>query len=418
MTYGLLGEKLGHSFSPQIHRELGNPDYALTELPKESVADFFKNRDFAAYNVTIPYKKDALIACEHISARASAIGSVNTVVKGADGDLYGYNTDAYGFAYMLRRADISPKGHKCLVLGSGGSSVMAQYVLAELGASEVIVISRSGEDNYDNIDRHADAGVIVNTTPVGMYPKNGIAPVELERFSKLIGVVDIIYNPARTKLLLDAERLGIPNVDGLPMLVAQAKLAHLLFFGKLTSDEAIPEKDAEIEKIIAQIRMETTNILLVGMPSCGKSTIGALLAEKTGRELIDTDQKIVERTEKTIPELFEEGGEDYFRAFEHQVAEEVTKLSGKIIATGGGIVTRPENLDLLRQNSIVFFINRPLDQLITDGRPLSQQNRLADLLEVRLPLYRSVARCELDFTSSPELADRIIELLPSLAAEI
>lgn len=418
MTYGLLGEKLRHSFSPQIHRELGNPDYSLTELPKESVADFFKTRAFSAYNVTIPYKKDALVACEHISARAKAIGSVNTVVKGADGDLYGYNTDAYGFAYMLHRSGISPEGKKCLVLGSGGSSVMAVYVLKELGASEVVVISRSGEDNYDNIDRHADAGVIVNTTPVGMYPKNGVAPLALEKFPKLTGVVDIIYNPARTKLLLDAARLGIPHVDGLPMLVAQAKLAHLLFFGKLTSDEASPELDDEIERIIAGIRAETANILLVGMPSCGKSTIGALLAEKTGRELIDTDQKIVELTGKTIPALFEEGGEDHFRSFEHQVAEEVTKLSGKIIATGGGIVTRPENIDLLRQNSIVFFINRPLEQLITDGRPLSQQNRLSDMFAVRLPLYRSVARCELAFTSSPELADQIIELLPALAAQI
>lgn len=418
MTYGLLGEKLGHSFSPQIHRELGNPDYTLTELPKEAVAGFFKDRTFAAINVTIPYKKDALVACEHISPRAKAIGSVNTVVKAADGDLYGYNTDAYGFAYMLHRSGISPKGQKCLVLGSGGSSVMAQYVLAELGASEVVVISRSGEDNYDNIDRHADAGVIVNTTPVGMYPKNGSAPIDLAIFEKPVGVVDLIYNPARTKLLLDAARLGVRHVDGLPMLVAQAKLAHLLFFGKTTSDEVIPEKDDEIERIIAEIRAETMNILLVGMPSCGKSTIGALLAEQTGRELIDTDAKIVEMTGKPIPELFAEGGEDYFRGFEHQVAVEVTKLGGKIIATGGGIVTRPENLDLLRQNSLIFFINRPLDQLVTDGRPLSQQNRLSDMLEVRLPLYRSVAHRELAFTSSPELAEAIVKLLPEMAAEI
>lgn len=411
MTYGLLGEKLGHSFSPQIHRELGNPDYHLTELPHEEVAEFFSKREFSAINVTIPYKKDALAACDRVSPRARAIGSVNTVVKEADGSISGYNTDAYGFEYMLRLGKINPKGEKCLVLGSGGSSVMAQYILRELGAREVIVISRGGENNYDNLSLHADAGVIVNTTPVGMYPKNGVSPIDLANFPACTGVADLIYNPARTKLLLDAERLGIPHIGGLSMLVAQAKLAHLLFFGKAQTDEVAALPDSEVDAITRTIQHETMNILLIGMPSCGKSTVGKILAEQTGRPLIDTDEVIVERAGKPIPEIFADEGEDAFRAIETAVAADVTKLSGQIIATGGGIVTRAENHDLIRQNSLVIFINRPLSELSTDGRPLSQQNRLADLLAARLPFYLGLCDREIAFSSSPQVAEEILALL-------
>lgn len=412
MTYGLLGEKLSHSFSPQIHRKLGNPLYTLTELPHEEVADFFRAREFSAINVTIPYKKDALAACDVVSPRARAIGSVNTVVKQSDGSIFGYNTDAYGFEYMLKVGKIDPKGEKCLVLGSGGSSVMAQYVLRELGAREVIVISRGGENNYDNLHLHRDAGVIVNTTPVGMYPKNGVAPLDLADFPALKGVADLIYNPARTKLLLNARRLGIPHIGGLSMLVAQAKLAHLLFFGMTASDETpVQCPDRDIDAITLAIQQETMNILLIGMPSCGKSTVGAILAERTGRPFIDTDACIVERAGKPIPEIFADEGEEAFRAIETAVAADVTKLSGQIIATGGGIVTRERNHDLIRQNSYVIFINRPLDQLSTDGRPLSQQNRLADLLEARLPFYRGLCDKEIAFTSSPEVAAKILAIM-------
>ncbi len=416
MTYGLLGEKLAHSFSPQIHRELGNPDYRLTELPREAVADFFRKREFAAINVTIPYKKDALAACNRVSPRATAIGSVNTVVKEADGSIFGYNTDAYGFEYMLKKGGIAPRGEKCLVLGSGGSSVMAQYVLKSLGAREVIVISRGGENHYDNLHLHADAGVIVNTTPVGMYPNNGVAPVDLARFPALKGVADLIYNPARTKLLLDAERLNIPHVGGLSMLVAQAKLAHLLFFGKADSDEiAVTYPDADIDVITDKIQRETMNVLLIGMPSCGKSTVGRILAEKTGRPLIDTDALIVERAGRPIPEIFAEEGEEAFRTLETAVAADVCKGSGQIIATGGGIVTRERNHDLIRQNSLVIFINRPLEELSTDGRPLSQQNRLSDLLSARLPLYRKLCDKEIAFVSSPQVADEIMGMIGEIS---
>ncbi len=411
MTYGLLGEKLGHSFSPQIHKALGNDGYALRELPPDQVEDFFRTREFAAINVTIPYKKNALAACDSVSPCARAIGSVNTVVKSADGTLRGYNTDAYGFAYLLKKGGIDPAGKKCLVLGSGGSSVMAQYVLRELGAKEVVVISRSGENNYQTLDRHADAAVIVNTTPVGMYPKNGAAPVDLTAFPVCTGVADLIYNPARTKLLLDAERLGIAGIGGLPMLVAQAKLAHLLFFAKADSDEIEVRPDADVERIAAATLHQTRNILLIGMPSCGKSTVGRILAEKTGRPLIDTDARIVERAGKPIPQIFAEEGEEAFRRMETAVAADFTKLSGQIIATGGGIVTRPENHDLIRQNSLVIFINRPLRELSTEGRPLSQKNRLIDLQKVRLPLYRALCDHEIAFRSSPQVAAEILEII-------
>lgn len=422
MTYGLLGEKLSHSFSPQIHRALGNPHYELTELPKEAVEEFFQKREFSAINVTIPYKKDALAACDIVSPRAAAIGSVNTVVKEADGRIAGYNTDAYGFEYMLKKGNISPKGEKCLVLGSGGSSVMAQYVLRQLGAREVVVISRSGENHYGNLHRHTDAGVIVNTTPVGMYPKNGDSPVELTSFPALKGVADLIYNPARTKLLWDAERLSIPHIGGLSMLVAQAKLAHLLFFGNADSDGiAVTCPDADIDAITRAIETETKNILLIGMPSCGKSTVGRILAEETGRPLIDTDGLIVERAGKSIPAIFAEDGEEAFRALETEVATEVCKGSGQIIATGGGIVTRERNHLLIRQNSVVIFINRPLDQLSTKGRPLSQQNRLTELLSARLPLYRGLCDHEIAFQNSPQVARdilRIIKEKPKKSEEI
>ncbi len=412
MTYGLLGEKLGHSFSPQIHKALGNSRYVLTEQPPEAVKEFFRKRDFSAINVTIPYKKDALAACDWISDRARAIGSVNTVVKGQDGRLCGYNTDAYGFAYLLKKGMIDPAGHKCLVLGSGGSSVMACYVLREMGAREVVVISRNGEDNYQNLDRHADAGVIVNTTPVGMYPHNGSAPVDLSAFPNCRGVADLIYNPAHTRLILDAERRGIPAVSGLSMLVAQAKLAHRLFFGLADSDEdPVCYPDREIETILGEIQRETANILLIGMPSCGKSTVGKILAKVTGRPLVDTDALIVERAGKSIPAIFAEEGEEAFRRLESEVIADCTKRSGQIIATGGGVVTQACNHDPIRQNGRVFFINRPVEQLSTDGRPLSQQNRLTDLLAARLSLYRGLCDHEIAFTTSPRVAGEILEIM-------
>lgn len=379
---GLLGEHLGHSFSPQIHRELASYSYELFEMPEWDIPSFLKSDSFDAMNVTIPYKKAVMPYLDEISDEALRIGSVNTITRTKSGGLRGDNTDYFGFSYMIDKSGISIEGKKVLVLGSGGASETAQTVCADRGAREVIVISRSGKNNYSNLSKHADAEVIVNTTPVGMYPQNGAAAVALADFPCLEGVLDMIYNPAKTQLLLDAERLGIKHINGLCMLVAQAKRACEIFL-----EEKID--DREIDRITSIISAETGNVVLVGMPGCGKSTIGALLAEKLGRELIDTDAMIIQKAGMSIPEIFERFGESYFRALEHACVCEAGMQSGKVIATGGGVVTREENYAPLHQNGKIFFINRKTDALPTDGRPISQSTDLNELYKKRLPMYRS-----------------------------
>ncbi len=403
-TYGLLGERLPHSFSPEIHAKLGDYPYKLIELSPDALDEFFRKREFAAINVTVPYKKIAYAACDSLSDTARAIGSVNTVVKRPDGTLYGDNTDAYGFTYLLGQAGFDPAGKNCMVLGSGGSSVTVCHVLKTMGAAEVRVITHK-ENTREKIARYfADTHLIVNTTPVGMFPNTGVSPVDLSDFTALSGVVDLIYNPARTKLILDAEALGVPAASGLPMLVAQGVRAYEVFFGT-TAPAGI------IERILADLKVKTQNIVLVGMPGCGKTTVGGILAAKTGRELIDLDAKLVEREGRSIPEIFAEGGEPLFRSIESGVVDDYTKLSGKIIATGGGVVTVPENLPKLRQNGVVFFINRPITDLPTDGRPLSKSGKLSEMYERRLPLYRACADYEIDFESSEQVAGEILERL-------
>ncbi len=379
---GLLGEHLGHSFSPQIHRELADYSYELFEMPIDDVPAFLKSDRFDAMNVTIPYKKAVMPYLDEITDEARRIGSVNTITHLPDGGLRGDNTDYFGFSYMIDKSGIAMEGKKVLILGSGGASETARTVCGDRGAREVIVISRSGKDNYANIKKHADAEVIVNTTPVGMYPQNGVAAVELSEFPDLIGVLDMIYNPARTKFLLDAERLGIPHINGLCMLVAQAKRACEIFLDKKIDD-------SEIDRITSIIAAETGNLVLVGMPGCGKSTVGAMLSEKLGREVIDTDEMIVKKAGMTIPEIFAKYGESYFRALEHACVCEAGKQSGKIIATGGGAVTREDNYAPLHQNGKIFFIHRKIEELPTEGRPISQSTDLSELYRKRLPLYRA-----------------------------
>lgn len=403
MNYGLIGKKLGHSYSKIIHEKLGNPEYILKEIPEDEIDLFFEKREFKAINVTIPYKKNAYRACDKLSETAKAIGSVNVVIKRADGTLFGDNTDAFGFEYMMDSANIDPMGKKCIVLGSGGSSVMAQYVLKKRGAASVTVISRSSEDNYENISKHKDAGVIVNTTPVGMYPENGVAAIDLSMFEKCVGVVDLIYNPMRTKLIFDAMDRNIPCVSGLVMLVAQAKRAHELFFDRPC--------DTDIMELTENIASGMKNILLVGMPGSGKSTIARLLAKKTGRELVDTDDEIVKSESRSIPDIFKNDGEAAFRAIETAVLEKFTKKSGCIIACGGGVVTIPENMRLLRQNSTVFRIDRPLEQLATKGRPLSGEKGVRALFEARDALYAKAADYTVKFTSSEAACKEILEIL-------
>lgn len=396
-TYGLLGEKLGHSYSPQIHAHLGEYEYRLFERAEEDVPAFLASGEFEAINVTIPYKKTVMPYLAEISPEARKIGSVNTITR-VNGELHGDNTDYYGFSYMLDESGIDVKGRKCLVLGSGGASVTAQAVLTDLGATP-IVISRGGEDNYENLDRHADATVIVNTTPVGMYPKNGISPIDLSLFPHLVGVVDMIYNPRRTALILAAKDRGIRAVSGLSMLVAQAKRANELFFGR-------PLPDAAVAEVILKTRRQMENVILIGMPGCGKSTAGKRLAERLGFAFADTDTEIVQMTGRTPAEIIKEDGEDAFRKIEHEAACALGKRSGTVIATGGGIVTRSENRDPLRQNGTVIYLSRPLEKLATGNRPLTARDGVQALFDKRKPLYESwadaTAVCEDDTDATVE----------------
>lgn len=392
---GLLGEHLGHSFSPQIHRELADYSYKLFEMPENDVADFLMSDSFDAINVTIPHKKTVMQYLTEITEEARRIGSVNTITRLPGGGLKGDNTDYFGFSYMIEKSKIKIEGKKILVLGSGGSSQTVQTVCADLGARQVVVISRSGKDNYTNLCKHSDAEIIVNTTPVGMYPKNGETPLALSEFPLLEGVLDIIYNPARSRLLIEAERLKIPHINGLCMLVAQAKKACEIFLGTNIDN-------SEIDRITSIITAETGNIILIGMPGCGKTTIGEMLAEKLEREFIDTDALIVQKTGMTIPDIFAKFGESYFRTLEHSCICDVGKLSGKVIATGGGAVTREENYEPLHQNGKIFYINRKITDLPTDGRPISQSTNLEKLYEMRLPLYRRFCDAEVKNDRPPE----------------
>ena len=401
---GLIGEKLGHSFSPAIHTKLGTPDYSLFELKPEELEAFLERGDFDGLNVTIPYKKAVIPYCAELTEQAKRIGSVNTIIRRADGTLLGHNTDYDGFLYMIRSSGVEVQGKKCLILGTGGASLTVRTVLEDLSAGEIVFISRTGENNYQNLDRHADARIIVNTTPVGMYPRSGEAPLNVRAFPALEGVFDLIYNPARTRLMLDAERLGIPAVNGLGMLVAQAKAASERF-----RDISIP--DHVVEDITREIEKQTKNLILVGMPGCGKSTIGRKLAARLDRPLVDTDEEIVKRIGCTIPEYFASHGEEEFRKREHEVLRDFSARSGQIIATGGGIVTRPENMDPLRENSVVVFLRREIEKLPTRGRPISQSSDLHELYEKRRPLYEAAADVTVDNIRPEQTAEEILNLL-------
>lgn len=388
MKSGLLGRKLGHSYSPQIHSYLGEYPYVLFEKEPEEVGEFILHGDYTGINVTIPYKKDVIPYLDELSPAAKKMGSVNTIVRRSDGTLFGHNTDYFGFTSMVKRSGIQVAGKKALVLGSGGTSNTAVKALIDLGA-EVIIISRSGENNYDNLYLHADASVIVNTTPVGMYPKTGVAPVDLKLFPKLEGVLDVIYNPARTQLLLDAEAMGLPHENGLWMLVAQAKEAAEYFTGA-------PIEDSMIARIHTKLSAQMQNIVLIGMPGCGKSTVGAALAETLGRKLVDADAEIVRLAGKSIPEIFAEDGEAVFRDWETKALTELGKQSCLVIATGGGCVTKERNYPLLHQNGSIFWLQREIHLLPTDGRPLSQANKLSDMYAKRKPMYEAFADCTVD----------------------
>lgn len=382
-TYGLLGQHLSHSHSPALHRLLGDYPYALIEKSPEELEGFLKQGDFEGLNVTIPYKKAVLPFMDELSPRARAAGSVNTILRREDGTLLGENTDWEGFAYLLRELGQSPAGKKVLVLGSGGASQTVQAVLKELG-TRVTVISRRGPDHYGNLERHRDADWIINTTPVGMFPHNGEKPLQLEGFPDLSCVIDLIYNPLRTALLLEAEARGIPAINGLPMLVAQAFFSSRLW-GRTEKTEA------DLPALTWALQEEQENIILIGMPGSGKSTRAKQLGADTGLPVYDSDKVFWEEEGLSPEQYIHQFGEEAFRDKETKILARLGAMSGVIIATGGGAVTRPENYPLLHQNGTILWLKRPPEALDISAKPLFHRPDLEALYEERKALYEAWA---------------------------
>ena len=388
---GLLGRKLGHSYSPAIHAALGDYDYDLHEVPnEEDLEKFLKETPFEGLNVTIPYKVAVMAHCATLSPRAEAIGSVNTLVRRPDGTLHGDNTDDAGFTAMVEESGVDPAGKTCVVLGSGGASKTVVAVLKRMGAKRVVVVSRRGEDHYGNLPRHADAALLVNATPVGMYPDVDASPVEdLSVFPKLEAVLDLIYNPPKTKLLADAQKRGIRTVNGLRMLVVQAAVASELW----GCSDYDPKRCASIE---AAIRLGEENLWLVGMPGVGKTTVGGLLGEALGRPFVDLDAEIERIAGMSIPEIFAAKGEAGFREIEAEAAMTASRGRGTVIATGGGTVLREANRRAMRESGTVVWLQRDLSRLPTEGRPLSEAKGVEKLYAEREPIYRAAAHLEVD----------------------
>lgn len=375
MKYGLIGEKLGHSFSKIVHSELADYDYELKEIAKEELDGFLKKADFNAINVTIPYKQDVIPYLSFMDDTAKMVGAVNTIVNN-NGKLYGYNTDFLGLKSLIEHANIKISDKKVLILGSGGTSKTALAVTQSMGAKEVYRVSRSGGDGlitYSCAETlHNNADVIINTTPCGMYPNNNASPIDINKFTNVSGVVDVIYNPLNSMLITAAKAKGINAVGGLYMLVAQAVFAAEKFL-----DTTIDK--SKIDDIYKKIFLQKRNLVLVGMPSCGKTTIGKTLAEMLSKNFLDSDEEIVKRQGVTIPKIFEEKGEKYFRNIESEVIAELSKRESAVISTGGGAVLNRKNIENLKQNGLVVFIDRPLEMLVsTDDRPLSSNRELLE----------------------------------------
>ena len=403
MKCGLLGEHLTHSFSPLIHRMLADYEYKLCEVEPTNLERFVTDESVDAYNVTIPYKKAVMPLLDEISTEATAIGAVNVVVR-KNGKLYGYNTDYFGFSYMLDSAKINVSGKKALLFGNGGAAATIKSVLNDRNIGEIVVIDK--EDNTpENLMRHSDTCIIINASPVGMYPNNRKAVVDLSLFPKCEAVLDIVYNPARTELILQAEKMGITAVGGLSMLVAQAARGFELFTGD-------SYEDGIIEKIIDKICRDTQNIILVGMPSSGKSTIGTILADKLSRNFFDADAEFEKMHGITPATAINTLGEPKFREMESTTLAELGKMSGSIIATGGGAVTREENYPSLHQNGVIVYLKRDIDKLSTEGRPLSQKNNLAELFAKRKAFYERFADLSAENNRSPEeTANAVLDAL-------
>ena len=382
----MIGKRLDYSYSKVVHNKLGY-DYDLTEVKEEDLASFIRSGRYAGFNVTIPYKRAVIPFLDEISPEAKALGVVNLVMREGE-KLKGYNMDIRGMEYALKRTGVSLKGKKVLILGSGNTSETAEYLARENGAKEIVKISRSGEDNYQNVGKHKDAAYIINTTPVGTFPGNEDSLIDLALFPVLEGVQEVIYNPFKTRLALQAEDRGLPVATGLDMLVGQAAYSAEKFRGVLP-----PE--AEVDRIVKEILREDRNIVLIGMPSCGKTTVGRRLAERLGRAFVDVDEEIV-KAHGDIPSVFAKEGEDAFRIYESEVIAEVSKNHRLVIATGGGAVIKERNRLNLRQNGVVVYLRRELSALTDTGRPLSQGGRIKELFREREPIYNALAEIIVD----------------------
>ena len=410
MRYGLLGEKLGHSFSKEIHEKLGLYKYDLIELSPKELDAFMRSKEFSGVNVTIPYKQTVIPYLDEISERAKMIGAVNTIVN-RGGKLFGDNTDFGGMEALIKKTGLDLKDKTVLIAGTGGTSKTARAVAEALGAAGVIRMSRDGKEDavsYEEAyDKYSDAEILFNTTPSGMFPHPDGMPVDLSRLVKLQGVIDVVYNPLTTRLVREARKRGIKAENGLYMLVAQAILAAEDFTGRKFGQDCI-------DSIFAQIVFEKRNIVLTGMPSSGKSTIGKILAEKLGRELIDTDAEIVKKAGMPITEIFASEGENTFRDLESEIIAEFCGSGGRIISTGGGAVLRQQNVDAMKMNGTVVFLDRPIETLLpSDDRPLADDaEKIRRLYTERYPIYTSSADVILEVEGSPEhTAEKLLEKL-------
>ena len=397
---GLIGKKLGHSFSAIIHEQLADYSFAMRELEPEELEKFVRSGELDAFCVTIPYKKDVMTFLDEISPEALDIGAVNVVVRRDNGRLYGYNTDYFGFGYTLDRANVNVSGKKAIVFGRGGAAATVCTLLRDRGVRQTVTFS-SQDNTESNLKKHADAQIIVNATPVGMYPNNLGSPAPLSLFPDCEAVFDLIYNPSRTSLMLEAEERGIITVGGLSMLVAQAAKA----FEHFTGDDY---ENGIIEKIIADIRSKTENLILVGMPGCGKSTVGKNVAEILGREFLDADVEFKKMHSLTPAEAITELGEEKFRLMETETLRELGKLCGKVIATGGGAVTQSRNYPLLHQNGVIVFLERDLDKLAKSGRPISNATPLDELYKRRIDAYLSFSDIRVNSTEIKEKTAMLI----------
>ena len=404
MKFGLLGRTLGHSFSPRIHSALGNTNYELFEREPSQLQEFFADPELQGINITIPYKVNALEACDVVDPRAERIGCVNTMVR-KDGKWHGYNTDYDGFVFTLQHAGIDVAGKECIILGDGASSATVHVALEDLGAKNIVHLSRKTAPFYGDAPNYYEtAQIIINCTPIGMYPHNPANLIDITQFSKLEGVVDLIYNPRRTILLLQAEMMEIPHCDGLPFLVAQGVEAANHFQGEHFGTK-------EIEQILRDMRREKENIILIGMPGVGKTTVGKALGEEMGRTCVDVDHEL-EKEIGDISTYITEQGEPAFREKEAEMIAKFGTQTGLIISTGGGCVTVPKNFAHLRQNGRIYQLTQPVENLFTSGRVLSSGGieRLRELEATRTPMYESFAQCIVEHNrNAPETVAAILE---------